>query len=91
MYVITYACLHVCVCVCSFRRAHTCYCRGAVCTSIQVAGLGSLRANQVECLNQDPAMHVDNLLRANEAGYDGGGGERQPIGRDKWNKYWVIE
>lgn len=43
-----------------------------VCTSIQVACLRSLRANQVERLNQDPAMHVDSLLCANEAGYDGG-------------------
>lgn len=49
-----------------------------VCTSIQVACLRSLRANQAECLNQDPAMHVDSLLCANEAGYGGkveGGGE----------------
>lgn len=48
-----------------------------VCTSIQVAGLGSLRANQVEHLNQDPAMHVDSLLCANEAGYGGGVGEER--------------
>lgn len=64
---------------------------GTVCSSIQVVGFGSLRANQVERLNQDPAMHVDNLLCANDAGYDGGGGEKQPIGRYKWNKYWMIE
>ncbi|KAE8292093.1 RecQ-mediated genome instability protein 1 [Larimichthys crocea] len=38
----------------------------------RVACLRSLRANQVERLNQDPAMHVDSLLCANEAGYDGG-------------------
>lgn len=75
----------------SCSRAHACLLLsyGAVCTSIQVAGLGSLRANQVERLNQDPAMHVDNLLCANEAGYDGGGGEERPIGRYKCNKYWV--
>lgn len=46
-----------------------------MCTPIQVACLGSLRANQVEHLNQDPAMHVDSLLCANEAGYNGGQGE----------------
>lgn len=44
-----------------------------MCTSVKVACLGSLRANQVEHLNQDPAMHVDKLLCANEAGYDEGG------------------
>lgn len=44
-----------------------------VCTSIQVACLRSLRANQDEHLNQDPAMHFDSLLCANEAGFDGGG------------------
>lgn len=48
-----------------------------VCTSIQVACLRSLRANQVERLNQDPAMHVNSLLCANQAGYDGGVGEEE--------------
>lgn len=66
-----------------------------MCTSIQVAGLGSLRANQLEHLNQDPAMHVDSLLCANETEFGGGlseeGGKQQPIGRYKWNNYWVIE
>ena len=60
---------------------------GTVCTSIQVAALNSLTANQVEHLNQDPAMHVDSLLCANEAGYGGWVGEKvekkQPIGRYK--------
>lgn len=62
---------------------HICYCLPLqyVCTSIQVACLRSLRANQVEHLNQDPAMHVDSLLCANEAGYDGGVGE----GRERCN------
>lgn len=59
------------------EHVHICYCLlpQYVCTSIQVACLRSLRANQVERLNQDPAMHVDSLLCANEAGYDGGVGE----------------
>lgn len=43
-----------------------------MCASIQVAGCSSLRANQVEHLNQDPAMNVDSLLCANDAGYNGG-------------------
>lgn len=46
-----------------------------MCSSIQVAGLGSLRANQLEHLNQDPAMHVDSLLCANEAESGGGLGK----------------
>lgn len=46
-----------------------------VCTPIQVAGLSSLSANQVEHLNQDPTMHVDSLLCANEVGNDGGVGK----------------
>ena len=45
------------------------------CIYILVAALGSLGANQVENLNQVPAMHVDSLLCANEAGYGGGVGE----------------
>lgn len=56
-----------------------CYCLISLCTSIQVACLRSLTANQVEHLNQDSAMHIDSLLCANEAGYGGkveGGGER---------------
>lgn len=50
------------------------YCPLPLCASIEVAGLTSLRANQVEHLNQDPAMHVDRLLCANEARYKGGAG-----------------
>lgn len=79
--------MYVCMCVCSCRRAHACILLSyaTVCTSIQVAGLASLSANQVEPLNQDPAMHVDILLCANEAGYNGGvgasEGEKQPIRR----------
>lgn len=54
---------------------HVHYCLMPLCaSSIQVACLRSLRSNQVERLNQDPAMHVDSLLCANEAGE--GGGER---------------
>lgn len=65
-----------------------------VCTSIQVACLRSLRANQIERLNQDPAMHVNSLLCGNEAGTMEGWGrrrrEKHPTGSYKWNKYWVI-
>lgn len=49
----------------------------SVCASIQVAWLRSLRTNQVESLNQDPAMHVNSLLQANEAGCVGGRDEGQ--------------
>lgn len=59
-----------------------------------MAGLSSLKTNQVEHLNQGPAMNVDSLLCANEAGYNGGveeKREKQPGGRYKRNKYWVIE
>lgn len=84
----TYASMHAYIGVCMQAGLHarmllSC---ATVCTSIQVACLGSLRANQVERLNQDPAMHVDSLLCANEAGYGGGGcgwveGERSnPLG-----------
>lgn len=65
-----------------------------VCTSIQVARLRSLRANQVEHRNQGPAMHVDSLLCANEAGYnvgcEGRVREKHPIGSYKWNKLCSI-
>lgn len=53
-----------------------------VCTSIQVARLRTLRANQVEHLNQEPAMHVDSLLCANEAGYNGGWERREKHHRE---------
>lgn len=66
----------------------------AVRTSIQVARLRSLRANQVEHLNQGPAMHVDGLLCANEAGYNvgckGRVREKHPMGSYKRNKLCSI-
>lgn len=66
----------------SCRREHAClvFSCAAVCTSIQVACLRSLRANQVESLNQDPAMHVNSLLCANEAGYVEGWEEERERG-----------
>lgn len=71
----TYICVSLCLC----RRAYVCILlsHATVCTSIQVAGLSSLSTNQVEHLNQDPTMHVDSLLCANEVGNDGGVGEER--------------
>lgn len=54
----------------------------AVCVSIQAAGLHSLRFNQVECINEEPAMHVDRLLCANEPRCDGGKREEVEGGRE---------
>ena len=53
-------------------RAH---CYAPVCASIQMDGRSSLRPNQVEQLNQDPASHVVSQLCDNETGYDGRAGE----------------